>query len=149
MSNFSTLYDAIVDRLEAVLPSHTRLPNPYKVDENTELFLRQGWGLALTSGTNPNRNLSCRISTLRSFEIIITRKFYSLESSVTNKEATEKQLIEDQLLVIIDFCNNSSLPSALGVVNFESDSGIEYVSGEKDNFLVLRSVFGVEYFDNV
>lgn len=149
MSNFSDLYDAIVTRIETVLPNHTRLPNPYKVDENTELFLRQGWGVALTSGTNPNRNLSCRISTLRSFDIIITRKFYSIEAGVTNKQSTEKELIEDQLLVIRDFCNNTSLPSALGVVNFESDGGIEYVFSEKDNFLVLRSVFGVEYFDNV
>lgn len=149
MSNFSSLYDAIVDRIEAVLPNHLRLPNPYKVNENTELYLRQGFGVALGPATNTNRELSCRISVGRDFSVVLSRKFYSIESNVSNKESVEKQLIEDQILLIRDFCDNSSLPGALGIVSYSSDSGIEYVFNEKDNFLVLNTVFTVEYFETI
>lgn len=149
MSNFSLLYDAIVDRIEAVLPSHTRLPNPYKVNENTELYLRQGFGVALGAATNTNRELSCRISVGRDFSVVLTRKFYSIESGVSNKESVEKQLIEDQILLIRDFCDNSALPGALGIVSYSSDGGIEYVFNEKDNFLVLNTTFTVEYFETI
>lgn len=149
MSNFSDLYDAIVTRVETVFPNHTRLPNPYKIEENNEAFLRQGWGLSMTSGTNSNRQLSCSISIQRSFTISLVRKFYAVESNVDNKVTVEKQLIEDQLLLIKDLCDNSSLDATNSLVDFESDDGIEYVYGDKDNFLVLNSTFRVEYFDTI
>lgn len=149
MSNFSNLYDAIVTRIETVLPSHTRFPNPYKIDENAEPLLRQGWGIALLSATNTNRELSCRISIRRTFEISITRKFYSVEGNVDNKESVEKQLIEDQILLIRDFCNNTDLPNSLGIVDYASDGGVEYVYNEKDSFLVLKSSFECEYFETI
>ena len=149
MGNFSTLYDAIVTRIETVLPSHTRLPNPYKINENAEPFLRQGWGIALGGANNTNRELACRMSIARTFDVSIVRKFYSVEGSVDNKETVEKQLVEDQILLIKDFCDNTALPNSFGIVNYDSDGGIEYVSGERDNYLVLRTSFNVEYFESI
>jgi len=149
MSNFSSLYDAIVTRVVTVLPSHTRLPNPYKISENAEPFLRQGWGIAMGSATNTNRELSCRLSIRRDFTISITRKFYALESNVANKESVEKQLMEDMILLVRDFYNNTSLPGVLGIVGYENDSGINYVLSEKDNFFVLPITFSVEHFETI
>jgi hypothetical protein len=149
MSNFSSLYDAIVLRLETVLPNHMRLTNPYNVDQNPEGLLRQGWGLGLGSGSNTNRELSCRISIQRDFNIVLSRKFYAKESDVQNKADVEKQLFEDLILIVRDFCDNSALPGALGIVNYSSDGGIEQVFGEKDNYLVLRTVFTVEHLETI
>lgn len=147
MSNFSSLYDAIVTRVTAVLTSHTRLPNAYKIDENTELLLRQGWALAMTGATNTRRELSCRVSIRRDFVISVTRKFYAIESNVDNKVSVEKSLVEDMILLIQDLCSNSALPGAFGVVTYESDAGINYVYSGKDQFLVLPITFSVEHFE--
>lgn len=149
MSNFSNLYDAIVDRIEAVLPNHTRLTNPYAVEQNPEGLLRQGWGLGLGAGSNTNRELSCRISIARDFNIVLSRKFYAKESDVENKAAVEKDLFEDLILLVRDFCDNSALPGALGIVSYTSDGGIEQVFGEKDNYLVLRTTFSVETWETI
>lgn len=149
MSNFSTLYDAIVTRIETVLPNHTRFPNPYKVEENSETLLRQGWGVALNGASNTNRELSCRVSIRRDFTVSISRKFYALESNVDNKESVEKQLIEDMILLIQDFYDNTALPGALGIVGYQSDAGINYVFTAKDNFLVLPITFSVESFETI
>ena len=147
MSNFSSLYDAIVTRVSTVLPSHTRLPNPYKIDENAEPLLRQGWGLAMNSATNTRRELSCRVSIRRDFVISIARKFYAVESNVDSKVSVEKSLVEDMILLIQDLCSNSSLPGAFGIVTYESDAGINYVYGSKDPFLVLPITFSVEHME--
>lgn len=149
MSNFSTLYDAIVTRIETVLSSHVRLPNPYKIEENTETYLRLGWGVAMTSATNTKRELSCRVSIRRDFVVTITRKFYAVESNVSNKVSVEKALIEDMILLIHDFYDNTALPGALGIVEFESDAGINYVFSGKDSFLALPITFSVESFETV
>lgn len=149
MSNFSDLYDAVVTRIEAVLPNHARLVNPYAVESNPEGMLRQGWGLALAAGTNTNRNLSCRLTFGRTFTVVLSRKFYAKESDVTSKASTEKELFEDLILLTRDFCDNSDLPGSLGLINYESDGGVEQVFGEKDNFLVMRANFAVEHFEQV
>ena len=61
MSKISTLYDGFVTRIEAVLPSHKRLSDPYLFIKNTDSEKRQGWGVTIGSGDNPNQQLSCDI----------------------------------------------------------------------------------------
>jgi hypothetical protein len=147
MSNVSDCYDAFVARIEAVLPNHTRLSNPYEIEQNIEPLMIQGWGLGMGASTNTNRELSCRVSIRRQFSLVLTRKFYALEADAESKASTEKELLEDQLLVIKDLCSNSDLSGLIGVVDFESDGGIEQVYGEKDQFLALRSTFTAEIWE--
>lgn len=147
MSNVSNAYDAFVARVEAVLPNHARLSNPYAPEQNIEGILKQGWGLGMGSSTNTKRELSCRVSIRREFSLVLTRKFYSREADVTGKASVEKQLMEDQLLVVKDLCANSDLSGLIGVVEFEGDGGIEQVFGEKDQFLALRSTFTAEIWE--
>lgn len=147
MSNISTVYDAMITRIAAKLTTHLRLPNPYKPNENSELFLKQGYGVALGPALNTNRLVACKLSIERQFFVSISRKYFALESSATNKASTEKQLLEDQLLLIQDFESDPTLNGSAFKTVYVSDNGIEYVFGEKDQFLIINSVFSIEYLE--
>lgn len=149
MSKITDAYDACLSILQGLLPNHTRLPNPYKPNENNEQFLRQGFGIALGPATVGQRLLACQLSLSREFRIIITRKFYAIESDGASKAETEKQIFEDQFLILKEFEKNTTINQNVMNTTFISDSGIQYVLGERDHLLLVESSFQVEYFENL
>jgi len=150
MSNISTAFDNFKTRLSTLLPSHVELTNPYSVEQNTEGALNQGYGVILGPGSNSKRLVGCKLSVVRSFNLVLTRKFYAQELNITGKETTAKDLFEDQKLVIADTEKNPTIgSSAIAKIEYESDNGLEFVLTEADNYLKLETVFKVEYFETL
>lgn len=151
MSDITTVYDALITRLGTTLSSHVRLSNATAVEENNEQFLKLGWGLAIGEGSNANRYLCDILTIRRNFVLVITRKFYAREFDAVSKATTEKDLYEDQFLVLQDLANNNILTTPTGEhnVNFIGDNGTEAVHGDKDLFLVLRTNLEVEYHQQI
>lgn len=119
---------------------------PYAIDENNERYLDQGWGLAIRSSENTNRELCKRRSLRRSYEIIISRKYYSTEHDVGNRADTEKLLLEDLSTLYDDFCENLTLAAEKGLVQSIGDDGIESVFADNKPYYAIRLRLDVEYF---
>lgn len=145
MSTISSMHDALITRLETVLSGHLRLTNPYDLEQNPERFLNQGYGLAFGAGENTKQIIDCMLSMRMDINISITRQFVGQETDAAGKATVEKNLFEDQLLVIKDFCNNISI----GTIDFNGHNGIEFIVAEKSNFLALRSTFSIIYFESI
>jgi hypothetical protein len=151
MSKASDAYDALKARVAAVLPSHFVLPNPYAPEQNSELALKQGQGVKMLGAINSNRSLSCQLSLRRGVEVVITRKYFGSEMMTSNKSSIEKALFEDQYLIIkeIEKDPTIALTSVVVQTRFESDSGIEFVFNDDKPFLMIRSLFTLEYIENL
>lgn len=151
MSNISDAYDALVTRLETILPSHNRLPNPYKPDENADEQLKLAWGVQVSTGNNSERNISCKLSIERSIIVVLTRRFFAPDLVEDRMEVPEKALLEDQFLVIDDFEKDPTLNDSTAIckMRYDSDSGIEYVKSDEDNFIKIESTFLIEYFEDL
>ncbi len=149
-TNISSVYDAFVTRIGAVLTSHVRLSNAYSIEENTEPALKLGWALQIGPAIKSPRHISCKISIVRTFNLVLTRKVYASELDATAKASTDKSLLEDQFLVIEDVEGEPTMGSAVvAKSNFLGDSGVEFVHTDKDNFIKLVSQFEVEYFEDL
>jgi len=150
MSKVSTIHAAYLTRLAAVLPAgFTRLPNPYKPEENPSLLLKMGFGLRVGTGINTNRMVGCRRTFRRNFVVVITREYLALDTDADAKATTEKQILEDALLIQRDIENDGSLGGSAVVSAFIADSGIEYVSTATDRFMKTEIQFESEYFENL
>ena len=149
MSKITTIYDEAITLIEGVLPNHQRLANPYQIEENPEIWLDQGYAVAIRTGVNTKRQISCRLSIERQISIVITRKYYGNDADASRKATTEKSLLEDQLLIINEF--ESQTPFSVSTKSeFVSDSGIVFVfSSEEKPFYMIESTFGIEYFENI
>ena len=145
----TTLYDTLVTRVAALLTSHTRLSNPYDLAGNNDQILEKGWGIAVRAGTNTNRQLGCKLSVSRDFEISITRKFFAREFDATKKATTEKDLLEDMQLLIDDLEENATLSESAYLVKYVGDSGITQVRDGQDAFLAIIISLTVEYFRTI
>lgn len=153
MSLISTAYDALVARVESVLDAsnngYTRIPNPYNVEDNMEIKLRKGYGVALLAGTNTNRQVNCKFSVSRQIEVVLTRLYTGQEENAVTKASLEKLLLEDQYLIINDFEQDISINGQTMYTRWETDSGIEFLASETSRFYVLRTQFSLEYLENL
>jgi len=145
-TRISSAYDAMITRIEAVLTSHKRLPNPYAVDRNKEVYLERGYGLTIGPASG-QRNILQKVTVSREFGLILTRKFRARPDDEEAKAEVEKELMEDQMLVIKDFEQNSNLNDSVTTVSYVSDSGISSVFPDKGQFLVLETTFQATYLE--
>lgn len=148
MSKVSSIYDAIVTRVGTVLPNHRRLPNPYQIESNTEPSLKQGWGIQIGPGNNPELLVSCQRSIDRDFVIVITRKFYGSDLNILDKASTEKDLMEDSILVINDFEKHPLIQDYAAKAIWSSDQGIQFVFVPDKPFFKIEMTMTVTYFEN-
>ena len=152
MSILSDIYDEIVSVLETNYPDHNKLTNPYSIEENNEQALRQGYGLAVGPSQNTQRFTGCKMSIAREFRVIFTRQVYALEQDIDAKQEADKQLMEDQRLLIKEIEKDPQLDvgsNGLTKFVFTEDTGIEYVHPEKQSFIKLETIFIMEYIENL
>lgn len=150
MSKIADAYNAMITRVSTLLPSHVRLPNVYRVPQNPDPYLSQGYGIQLGSAQNTNRNLGCKLSVERQMVVVISRKFYAREYDPEEKATTEKQLFEDQFLVIKDMEKDPTLNNTVMMTKYLSDTGIQFVDAEnKEQYMFIESTFSVEYLEDL
>lgn len=151
MSKVSDVYDALVTRVSAVLPTHKRLSDPNFPEANPEKDLVKGWGIAFGPGENTAGTLTNIMSVRRQFVIIVSRKVQKRDTDAVGRATVEKQLFEDQKLIIADVEGEPTLGNsdAVCVANYTSDGGIEFVHADKDNFLKLETVIEIEYREDL
>lgn len=150
MSQVSNIYNALIAQMELLFPAADgwqRLSTAYKPEENPDIFLRQGWGIAIGPGVNTNRFVNCKYSLNREITLVLTRKYEALENDPAGKQATELQLFEDQRVFINQIEQDPTVSDTLTTASYGSDGGIEYVRASTDAFLMLRTVIPTEYLD--
>lgn len=145
-TQISAIYDAIYARVISLLTNHKELRNPRLISANDSLFLTQGLGINLGAVTNTNRELACRLSLQRQLVITNTLAVNATERNVTIRKNAEKQLLEDQLIVLKNFEGDPTLSGVTDSIRFLFDNGIEEVFAESGNFIMIQSTFDFEYF---
>lgn len=145
MTKIATIYDAIVDILEAELTGYTRLPNPYFVDKNVFLYLQKGFGIGIGPGVDTERYTGCLISWERTFNIILVNQITTTQNNMASREFIEKALIDDHDALRKAFYLNSSLNQNAIKTSIISDSGISFIDTETLKFLGLEMTLVVEY----
>lgn len=152
-TKISTGYDQLITLVEATFPSHVELINAYIPELNDDLTFDAAWGLALAPGVNSTNEIGCRLAVERDFIFTLTRKIYKGDlarnsSSRDHRRLQEKQLFEDQYLIINALENDPSI-NATAKVLFINDGGLEFVRGERNDLIMLRSTFQLEYWENL
>lgn len=151
-TKITTIYDKFITDLGTLFPNHNRLTNPYTPAENSELDLKQGFGLVVGQGVRESVEIGCtRFWVSRSVIIVLTRKFLVREFDVTSKATEEKNLLEDHYALVNFYEKNPQMEIASSVVDisWESDTGIEFVFTEKDNYLKIETTFSFKYNETI
>lgn len=139
------IYDAIITKLETVLPAFKRVPNPYSLDENTAILLRKAFGLAIGAGTNTERYVGCIATWSRDYTIGLVTQVVNTENDTTGRAMVEKDLVDAQREIFLAFETDSTIAGSCIKAIISDDSGINYIQGAESKYLALELTLSVEY----
>jgi hypothetical protein len=146
-TKITDITDAMIARLAALLPTASRIPNAYRLEENNVQFLKLGYGLKIGAGQNTNRELCGKISIRREFGVVLTRQMFANDSAADPRVAAEKLLLEDKMLIARNFETDGTLNSALNNAIYVGDSGVNFIYQERDNYITTEITISAEYFE--
>ena len=151
MSKVSTIYDQLIGTtIPTLLPNHTRVPNPYSLEDNSDNFLRQGWGLKIGTST-PAESEFKSFNNERTFTIVLTREIIRLDSDSETIDTAVKLLLEDVFELQKRLLNPDqiTIESDVELIDISNVSGVEFVQGDKFNFAAMEADFLINIRENL
>lgn len=148
MSNITDIYNAIVTQVATLFPNKRELSDSLIIDNNDELALEDGYGIYFGPATNTLRQIGCKFSIRRDIIITLTQSVRAGHKSITKIQTAEKALLENHFTLINDFSKNENIGAVVSKRDYISDTGLERVFGERRNFIMIESIFAIEYFED-
>lgn len=149
MTKIADIYNAIITLVSTELPTYARIPNPYALDENTALFLKRSFGLAIGAGVNTERYVGCMVTWQRSYTLSIITQVVNTENDTTGRALVEKDLIDAHRTLLMAFETDSTLGGNCIKSVMLSDGGIQYIDGQQSKFLAVEIELAVEYQESL
>lgn len=147
MTAVSDIYDALETLIGTALPGYVRLPDPYSVEDNPELFLRKGYGLAFGDDSNTNRKIGCnQVSISQDFVVPIINEVMATNTSSTHAKF-EKSLLEDKFKVIKALELDNDLSGNAMNARYVGSSAITYLEGDRDKYILTELFLSIEYLE--
>lgn len=153
MSKISVVYD----RLRVLTPTltgftdKTEIPNPYSLVDNDFNLLREGYGIKVESGNPASSTWTKSFSEQRIFTVVVTQGIFSVTHDPEQIVTAAKDLLEDSLVLKQAFLDNTqlSIPSDIEIVHLVSSGPVDFVQGDKYNFLVNETSFAIQIRENL
>lgn len=150
MTKIADIKSAVEAKLSGALgSSFARIPNPYALDENTMLILRNGYSVAVGSGTNTNRLINCGTSWEREFVVGIVTQVVTTENNTTKRESFIQGILDAHRLVLQAFENDVTLGGLVIEAIVQGDGGLTYIDQTRGKFMAMEISLLVEYLEDL
>lgn len=149
MSDISTIYDGLHTLVSGELTGYFRLPNPYAIEENPEFFLKKGYGIGIGGAEAGNATHTCKFQIIRGFSIVLISLASATESDAEQRGSLEKNLMEDGFKVIKALEIDETITTGDNNAIWLTDTGIEFLLGERQKFYRLQIDINVRYFEQL
>lgn len=140
----STVYDAIITKVEALFPLKQRLHNPYELSDNPELIAKDSWGLKVGSATREELDF-CNLSIGRDFTLILIRQFATVGSKDDAFDTISKLILEDQQTLLNNLWSPTELnqQTIIDQITLESIGGIDFQETNQKKYLFCEIAFRI------
>ena len=143
---FSEAYSQIRTELETLFTTYNEVDNPYDDTQIANINAKTSFGITIGAGTNTTRRTCGRADIEREFNIILYRRINATRNDTATRITTEKALFEDLTSLIKRF--EVKIPNVTRA-RYASDSGVEFLDGDRYNYMKLNSIFLVEYSEDL
>lgn len=143
-----TVYNKVADLIEATLTTHVRLPNPYDINANTFLHMKDdAFGLTVDNGTNTQRYTGCLATWEQAYTIILIKRVITTQNNMSARELIEQNMLTDWELLWKAFENNATLDGTAIKATVLAHSGIDFIDGDRLKYLSMAINLTVEHQD--
>ena len=153
MSAISDIFDAFHTKLSATLTTHNELFNPYFLEIDSQISLEKAYGLRMGPGENilGNEN-SGQEQRQRELVMVLSRRKFATKQNLTERKSVEKQLFEDQALMLDAIAQDPKLGlSSVQRILYQTDNGIQFleINQNRNDIYFLETTFVVDYEEEI
>jgi hypothetical protein len=150
MSNISTIYDTLLSRMLAIFPAKTRIPNAYDLPSNGNVFLRDSWGLKVSSSTSFEMEFNTYAND-REFSVVLTKEVIKTDTQTDQIDTVSKSLLEDVNTLQKELINSYQLGiySSIQLITLGSTTGITEVFATFEKFLTIEVSFNIKLSEDI
>jgi hypothetical protein len=131
--------------VEGVLTDYRRIPNPYVLEQNADILLEKGFGVAVGPGEKANLTVT-KMDYRRFFNLILVRLVSATENDSDTRDTIETALLEDLQTVRHEIeTDGQTLGGTVVRTDYESDSGLQFLLGNNVKFYALSITLSVVY----
>jgi len=149
VSKITDVFNNLVTFVGGELSDHTRLNDPYNIEENPEMLLRKGWGIQIDDGVDTNRCISPEYYLGRTFTIVIVRESVAKDSDPVRRELSKLDLLEDLHILIAEAVSENTLYEIAVNFKYISDGGLQEVFVQDKPYNFIEANFLVEYSQTI
>lgn len=149
MSDISTIHAGYVAVTVAALTSYVRIPNPYDPQENADLLLDKGFGLAIGEDENTGRMAKPTLSLARQFRILLINQISSHEQDVSGRSDQSLLLMEDAFTLIKAIEGDFTLNGEDHITTYQGSNGISFLIADRARYFSTELTFETEYFESL
>lgn len=148
MTKLTDTFDALRTTVAATLTSLNELPNPYVIENNASVFLKAGFGVSYSDGSNSNRIMTGGYDGIHAFTVTLTRQVTSTENDIDGFVSIQNQIYTDADTLIKEIRANPTLGGAVANIDWVGYEPIDYLIDENDidKFIALPINFNASYF---
>lgn len=141
--------EALIAICAAQLSGAQRIPNAYFLQANNQLIIANGYGVALGSGELQGRELTQRIQVQRAYDIHLVRLMPATAHDSSGRDLVEESMVLDagKLLRAVEV--ESTLGHTAIKTDYSGDSGIQFLTTDRGNYLLLTISFNVLYNESL
>lgn len=145
MSKTTEIKEALNVLVETNLTGYVKLPDSYDSLDNPTIQLDKGFSVAYGTATNADDEFckgTIRIS--RTFDIFLSN-VYLANLNTNRREDLEDSLMNDATTLIGQIQCNQTLFGASINAEYSSDTGIEYLTNDRKQFITIILTVSVDY----
>lgn len=145
--NISDIYDQIKIVISGALTGYKQMTYANNLNENGELLKIKSFAINVGQSQNTDRNISCKESFIRVFNIIVYNSFLIKRNGLLQSEDIQKDFLTDIDYLVKALGTNSTLNDTCAHCEVIGDSGI-IINEDDDTYKSMRISINVsvEYF---
>jgi hypothetical protein len=148
MSTINFIHDLMLQAIATALPTYKKLSNPYTTSDNAEVFLNNGYGVTIGAASQ-KRVMTGSVGVERYFSFILTKECFATKNDEQRKADAALELANDQLAVMKAFELDFTLGGKVLKIEYGSDEGVQFVQGQSEKFIELKTTVSVLYIEPV
>ena len=149
-TKISTVYPVLVSLLGTLFPTKTRIPYANDIQNNTDLFLRDGYGIWVEDVTLPIyqfNNYTCSYN----IPIVLTKEIIHKDNDITNYDSGILSLLEDMNTLVKRLHNPDQIGQEANIENItvENVTPIQTIITENKKFFSITISLRLEITESI
>lgn len=131
-----------------VLPAYVKLADNYEAEDNANPIFEKGYLIGFNAGENVTTEW-CNLGAMRirrQFQVIMVN-IYMPNMDADYREGLENSLLDDQFAFISGVEKDVTLTGVAITSKYSFDDGLQYLLGERKQFIIVNMTITVDYFE--